>query len=184
MALFRVVEGGDPITATMLLRSLSGEVMAVDLHAARRGDQVVGVFRLASDVEVPDTAPVVREFTAVTEPASDVAFRLYVLRALRRMPEPTLDGLALRVRRLYPHAVVDQRDDVWVAQREPDLVRQLTMTLLCLMGSDLQSDCDKPLRVITKMRLDQSFDLLSRSHGTYLLDFRYTSCVSAFHRPK
>lgn len=121
MALFTVVERGDPITATMLLRSLSAEVMAVDLHAARRGDEVVGVFRLASDVEVPDTAPVAREFMAVTEPASDVAFRLYVLRALQRMPEPTLDGLALRVRRLYPHAVVDRRGDEWIARREPDL---------------------------------------------------------------
>lgn len=119
MALFRVVQGGDPITATMLMRTLSGEFIAVDLHAAKQGDQVVGTFRMAANVEVPDQAADPGDFTAVTKPASDVAFRSYVLRALRRMPEPTLDGLALRIHRLYPHAVVARQGDEWTAEREP-----------------------------------------------------------------
>ncbi|MEA2676533.1 MAG: hypothetical protein QOJ81_674 [Chloroflexota bacterium] len=118
MALFTVVGAGAPVTATMLLRSLSGDVIAVDLHASRRGDEVVGVFRVAPDVEVPSEAAVARELSVTTTPASDVAFRSYVLRALRRMPEPTLDGLALRVRRLYPHALVHGAGDEWSAQRE------------------------------------------------------------------
>jgi hypothetical protein len=35
------------------------------------------------------------------------------------MPEPTAEGLALRLRRLYPHAVVTADGDSWVAEREP-----------------------------------------------------------------
>ena len=119
VALFTVVEGGAPITATMLLRSLSTDVIAVDLHATRRGDEVVGVFRVAPDVEVPSEPANAREYSVMTKPASDVAFRSYVLRALRRMPEPTLEGLAMRVRRLYPHALVHGAGDEWSAEREP-----------------------------------------------------------------
>jgi hypothetical protein len=119
VALFAVVQGGDPITATMLLRSTNGDVLAVDLHAARQGDQIVGVFRLAQDVELqPDAPPAAPAVSVVTKPVSDVAFRSYVLRALRRMPEPTLEGLALRIHRLYPHAVVQRQGHEWVAERE------------------------------------------------------------------
>lgn len=119
MALFAVVKGGDPITATLLLRSLSAEVIAVDLHASRRGDETVGVFRLAQDVEIPhEVRPVTPPTSITTLPATDVAFRAYVLRAMRRMPEPTLDGLALRLHRLYPHAVVRHDGDGWIAERQ------------------------------------------------------------------
>jgi hypothetical protein len=38
---------------------------------------------------------------------------------LARMPEATPDGLALRVRRLYPHAAVDAEDGTWTARRDP-----------------------------------------------------------------
>jgi len=36
------------------------------------------------------------------------------------MPEPTPEGLALRLRRLYPHAEVTGADGQWVARREPE----------------------------------------------------------------
>jgi PAS domain-containing protein len=119
VALFTVVLGGDPITATMLLRSTKGDVIAVDLHASRTENGTVGVFKLAQDVDVAPESTVVRPVSVVTKPATDVAFRAYVLRALARMPEPTVDGLALRVRRLYPHAVVEGAGQVWAALREP-----------------------------------------------------------------
>jgi hypothetical protein len=53
-------------------------------------------------------------------PATDVAFRAYAGRSLARMPEPTPDGLALRLRRLYPHARVEVTADGWIARRDRD----------------------------------------------------------------
>jgi len=122
VALFGIIQGGDPITATMLLRPTRGDVFAVDVHAARQGEQTVGVFRLAQGVEFDLGEPrVPRPNSVVTEPRTDAAFRAYVLRALGRMPEPTPDGLGLRIRRLYPHALVQRDGDDWVAQREAGL---------------------------------------------------------------
>jgi hypothetical protein len=40
--------------------------------------------------------------------------------ALSRMPEPTADGLAIRLRRLYPHADVTATEEGWIASREPE----------------------------------------------------------------
>ena len=40
------------------------------------------------------------------------------------MPEPTTDGLALRLRRLYPHASVGADGETWTAVREPAPVHQ------------------------------------------------------------
>lgn len=122
VALFDVVRGGDSITATMLLRSTRGDVLAVDVHASRQGDQTVGVFRLAQDVELALESPrIVGPVSVSTRPPTDVAFRAYVLRALGRMPEPTPEGLGLRLRRLYPHAVVSRQGEGWVAEREANL---------------------------------------------------------------
>jgi PAS domain-containing protein len=58
----------------------------------------------------------------VCHPETDAAFRGYAILALGRMPEPTPDGLALRLRRLYPHAEVSVVDGHWLARREPDSV--------------------------------------------------------------
>ena len=55
MALFRVIEQGNDLDATILLRPTSGDVIAVDLHARRDGAVIRGVFRLAEDVEAPST---------------------------------------------------------------------------------------------------------------------------------
>jgi hypothetical protein len=51
-------------------------------------------------------------------PESDVAFKRYAELALSRMPEPTPELLALRLRRLYPHARVDADDLRWTATRD------------------------------------------------------------------
>ena len=119
MALFGIVDEGHDLTATALLRPTSGDVIAIDLHAWREGDHLLGVLRLADDVEVPvpseaKAGPSSLEYL----PATDAAFRGYVDLALSRMPEPTPDGLALRLRRLYPHAQVSAEDDRWVARRD------------------------------------------------------------------
>jgi hypothetical protein len=119
LALFRTVEAGHPITATVLLRSTAGDALAVDVHASRRGDKLVGVFRLAQDVELPaESVPVQRPDSIVTQPGTDAAFRAYVLGAMDRMPEPTPDGLAMRIRRLYPHAEVLVSGESWIARRD------------------------------------------------------------------
>lgn len=118
VALFQVIEGGRELNATVLLRPLSGEVIAIDLHATREGVDIVGVLRLADDVDVAEPAVVVVRPSIKTTPDTDVAFRGYVLAAARRMPEPTPEGLALRVRRLYPHAVVGVTGDAWLARRD------------------------------------------------------------------
>jgi PAS domain-containing protein len=120
LALFEIVNAGNELAATVRLRPTSGDIIAVDIHAARRGEDVVAVFRLATDIDSAIDAPVVeRPERVITTPAPDVAFRAYVLGALGRMPEPTVEGLVLRVRRLYPHASVQADGDAWRAEREP-----------------------------------------------------------------
>jgi PAS domain-containing protein len=117
--LFRIIEQGDPLTATVLLRPVSGQILAVELHAEREGSAVVGVLRLAHDIDLdvqtPERSP---SATVICLPKTDGAFRGYVNVALARMPEPTPDGLALRLRRLYPHADVEVADDRWIAHRD------------------------------------------------------------------
>lgn len=56
----------------------------------------------------------------VCPPEIDAAFRGYVDMALSRMPEPTPDGLALRLRRLYPHARLLIEGQHWIATRDAE----------------------------------------------------------------
>jgi len=74
LALFDIVAQGNELTATVLLRPSSGHVIAVDLHARRDGDSLLGVLRLADDVEASAPAGPVetRRFAAsrrATEPS-------------------------------------------------------------------------------------------------------------------
>jgi PAS domain-containing protein len=119
MSVFGIVGAGHDLTATMLLRPSSGDVIAIDLHAVRDGDGHLVVFRLADDVEipVPATTEPLRP-TIASLPETDAAFRGYVEMSLARMPEPTPDGLGLRLRRLYPHARVSADGDRWIARRD------------------------------------------------------------------
>lgn len=122
LSLFRLLEEGAELDATTLLRPLSGDVIAVDLHARRAGDRIEAVYRLASDLDLdldPESLAPAPHPAVDWLPPTDVAFRGYGLRALARMPEPTADGLALRLRRLYPHAGVADEGDRWVARRDP-----------------------------------------------------------------
>ena len=119
MALFRIVLDGKPLDATILVRPLSGDVIAIDIHAQLVDDRILAVFRLAEDVDVPSVASAVgRPVDISYVPPTDVAFRLYAQRAIDRMPESTSAGLALRLRRLYPHASVEEDGDRWTARRD------------------------------------------------------------------
>jgi hypothetical protein len=119
MGLFRIILDGKALDATIVMRPLTGDVIAVDLHSLLVDDRIVGVFRLAEDVDVPAVASAVgRPVDLAFVPATDVAFRLYAQRAMDRMPEATTDGLALRLRRLYPHASVEVDGDRWRARRD------------------------------------------------------------------
>ena len=118
LALFGIIDEGHDLTATVLLRPTSGDIVAVDIHAAREDSAIVEVFRLADDVAVDQAtvSPVVPDLRCL--PVSDLAFRAYARLAVSRMPEPTPDGLALRLRRLYPHARVETVDSGWIASRD------------------------------------------------------------------
>src|SRR5919197_5875535 len=119
ISLFRIIDQGSDLDATVLLRPTTGDVIAVDLHATRRGEEIVGVFRLSDDIAVTNAPPRIEGRHQLTFiPATDVAFRAYALLAYDRMPEPTPDGLALRLRRLYPHASVDATENRWTISRD------------------------------------------------------------------
>jgi PAS domain-containing protein len=117
--LFRIIGGGKILDATILLRPLSGDVIALDIHAQRVGDAIVAVFRLAGDVPPPTVTEVVgRPAELRFVPATDVAFRSYAQRAVERMPEPTPEGLAIRLHRLYPRATVEAHGGRWIIRRD------------------------------------------------------------------
>ena len=113
----RVIEEGHTLQATILLRPAGGELLACDLYARREGDRLVGSFRIADDIVVAESA-VPAPTALVCHPTSDVAFCRYAETLLERMPEPTPDGLALRLRRLYRHARVEPLDGRWMVFRD------------------------------------------------------------------
>ncbi|MBA2380666.1 MAG: hypothetical protein H0V73_01025 [Chloroflexi bacterium] len=118
IALFAIVDEGHDLTATVLINPTSGDVIALDVHAWREADNLVAVMRLADDVEPTAVATAEPPPAVRCVPSTDAAFRAYVDMALARMPEPTPDGLALRLRRLYPHARVAPEGNDWIVQRE------------------------------------------------------------------
>jgi PAS domain-containing protein len=117
-ALFRIIDEGHDLTATILLRPTNGETVAVDIHATREGTSIVGLFRLAEGVPIRESPATFDAPELVCLPATDVAFRGYAEMALSRMPEPDPDGLALRLRRLYPHARVEVEGGRWTVSRD------------------------------------------------------------------
>ncbi|HEX5240589.1 MAG TPA: hypothetical protein VFW20_06285 [Candidatus Limnocylindrales bacterium] len=119
VALYEIVRDVGSLEATVVLLPTSGDAMAVDLRVAATDDGITAAFRLAHDLDVPASVPRADSPERIEYlPRTDVAFRAYAQRALSRMPEPTLDGLALRLRRLYPHAQVEATPDGWVARRD------------------------------------------------------------------
>lgn len=117
-ALFAIVDEGHDLTATILLQPTSGDVVAIDIHATRTDAGLVGVFRLTEDVPVNGAAPRITPPELSCRPETDAAFLGYAELAMSRMPEPTPEGLALRLRRLYPHARVETDETRWIAYRD------------------------------------------------------------------
>jgi len=120
IALFAVIEEGHDFTATLLLRPSSGDVVAIDVHATSDGSHIVAVLRLTEDLPVDVSAGPIEMPDVACRPATDAAFQAYVGIALSRMSEPTPDGLALRLHRLYPHARVELDETGWIAWRDQE----------------------------------------------------------------
>jgi PAS domain-containing protein len=117
--LFGIVQDGHPLSATMLLRPLTAGAIACEFHAERVGDELHAWLRLAGDVELEEVAHRGPVPTLVADPADDVVFAGYAARQLAVMAEPSPDALALRLRRLYPHARVSVLDDDrWMVRRD------------------------------------------------------------------
>ncbi|HEY3523921.1 MAG TPA: PAS domain-containing protein [Candidatus Limnocylindrales bacterium] len=130
-ALFGIVRRGHELNATVLLAPRGGEVIAVDLRAQRDGRGVVGVFRLASDVDVQVVGETVgaagiswhgrgKVPTLETHPVEDVVFRQYASELLASLGDATPERLELALRRLYPHTRVRRidGDGPWQVIRE------------------------------------------------------------------
>ena len=101
--LFSVVAAGHELSATTLVRPVGGEIIACDLRAWSADGRIYGAFRLADDIPVQTAAASTTVIVRLTcEPASDVLFARYAEDAFARMPEPTPEGLMLRLRRLHP----------------------------------------------------------------------------------
>lgn len=116
-ALFEVVARGNELTATTLMRPNGGEVIACDLRVWPDGEAIIGAFRHAADIPAQGvvTAP---PPPLECHPSSDLLFARYAEQVMARMSEPTADGLALRLRRLYPHARVEPGPGVWRVWRD------------------------------------------------------------------
>jgi PAS domain-containing protein len=118
MSMFAIVDEGHELTATVVLRSTTGDDLAIDVHSRRDGDRIVVLLRLADDVDLPQFEVAARASSLAYVPATDAAFRGYAALALARMPEPTVDGLVLRLHRLYPHARIEVDGDQWTIHRD------------------------------------------------------------------
>jgi PAS domain-containing protein len=117
--LLDVVLDGHDLMATVLVRPNDAETVACELHAERLDGEMVVVLRLADDPDVR-SQPMSRPARTVTLPESDAGFAAYVRLVLDEMAAPTVDGLALRLRRLYPHARVERDGVTWIVHRDPE----------------------------------------------------------------
>jgi PAS domain-containing protein len=119
--LFETVLSGRDLEATIVLRPLSGDLIAIEVYSTKSGERVVSMLRLADDVDIlSDVRRTAERPDRRYLPATDVAFRAYAERALHHMGEPTTGGLELRLRRLYPHAHVVDGASGWEVHRDRD----------------------------------------------------------------
>lgn len=116
--LLGLVAAGHELSATTLLRPTSGEVIACDIRAWADGGRILGAFRLAEDIPVQVGVHALAAPPLRCLPATDALFARYAEEAAAQMPEPTPEGLQLRLRRLYPHARVEASDDAWAVYRD------------------------------------------------------------------
>ena len=116
-SLFAIVVAGNPIEATVRMRPTSGDVIAVDLRAIRDDTMVTWALRLADDIEAEPAAVVPRPSLRCL-PVDDSVFASLAERSLARLPEVRPAELAIRLRRLYPHAQVFAEDDTWTVIRD------------------------------------------------------------------
>jgi hypothetical protein len=116
-ALFEIVRSGHDLDATVRIRPLTGDIIACELHATRNGDRLVGHLRLAHDITARVSSGV-HVPRLKTRPDADVVFARYAQHALATISDPTPDELAVRLRRLYPHAQVVPDGEIWTVHRD------------------------------------------------------------------
>ena len=116
-ALFAIVAAGHHLDATIRVQPRSGDTIACDLHAHRSRDGLVGYLRLADDLEpAHDRLPTVPD--ARFEPPGDVLFARYAESVIANLAGGGPDELAIRLRRLYPHAQVIADGSTWIVRRD------------------------------------------------------------------
>jgi PAS domain-containing protein len=115
--LFAVVAEGHPLEGTLLVRPNDGETIACQVRGELHDDGVAVWLRLAHDVPIP-IALAAPQPTVRGIPQDDPLFSAAIVRSMSRMPDPSPDGLALRLRHLYPHAWVRVTPEGWVASRD------------------------------------------------------------------
>ncbi len=119
VALLEIVRTTGALEATVVLQPTTGDAIAVELRVAASGAGLTAVLRLADDITVPAPGPRPRPPERVEfQPPTDVAFRAYAQRVLARIPELSPEGLAIRLRRLYPHAQVEAAATGWTVRRD------------------------------------------------------------------
>lgn len=120
--LFQILVEGHPLSATLLVRPIGGHPIACEVRAERVADGIIAWLRLAEDVPaVLRPYPPALPPPVDTDPVEDVVFRRYVERELSSLVDPSPDGLAIRVRILFPHARVEALETGrWIARRDAD----------------------------------------------------------------
>ncbi|HUR01921.1 MAG TPA: hypothetical protein VM347_05235 [Nonomuraea sp.] len=120
-ALFAIVAAGHHLDATIRVRPISGDTIACDLHAHHSKGGLVGYLRLADDLALAqDQAPAAPDVAFA--PAGDVIFARYAQGIVKGMAGAAPGEVAIRLRRLYPHAQVVSEGKTWIIRRdrEPD----------------------------------------------------------------
>ena len=118
-SLFEMVARGHVLTATALLRPVGGDLIACEVRAEQVADGVSAWLRLAEEVDVGPQPDPIELPRLETVPVDDAVFGRYAGRQLAAMSDPTVDGLGLRLRRMFPHArVTAAGPDRWIADRD------------------------------------------------------------------
>ena len=117
ISLFDLLVAGRTLEATLRVRPITGDMIAVDIRTGIEGDRIVVRIRLAEDVDPGPAAG--RLPPALTiHPPGDTVFAAVADAEAARLSGASPEELALRLHALYPHAVVEERDGRWYVSRE------------------------------------------------------------------
>lgn len=119
--LYDVVLGGHPLSATLVLCPVGGDPIACEVRADRSAEGLEAWLRLADDIDPGPRPDHPARPRLVTEPPEDALFAAFAARQLDEAGDVSADALALRLRRLYPHArVTASGRGTWHVRRDGD----------------------------------------------------------------